>query len=520
MRMADSDPNDEIENISDLINEGKCEDALKKLKLLESQMPNNTEFLMNCVALRIDIGLGLKNSELISGAIHLGESYLDKTSCHQYKNHLYYNIANGYSSLFLLEHEKNRNIKLIIDNENLQMAKTCFRKAIEENDGLNFSFNAVLWTNYGNCLDHLGRGIEAIYAYNEALRHDSKHTMAMGNRAVAMWHFSKISGAYRTPISISAYQTLKSLLNNNDLIQFGGIKAKHSFQGIVQQIENEFNDKRILEQNIEHPAYDLKHLSEFEKTYFEFCSRYKLFLNFHIHDDLCEPALSDSIFIRLITSVNDTTTFYTLAKYINQIKEDYAVARLLLVQSQFINQAFNNINQQTTYANTLDYSQFNIYTGLLKSAFKEAYNILDKIAHFINEYYNLGMKSDIYFTSIWQDGPKNAKKIRERILKSENPSLYALYDIYLDFKSGQYKQIQDIRNASVHERLVIYDSALTDWDEKNDKNNIGYNTMLSQTINLFQLVKSAIIYMINFVELEENKKRKDERPLPMLVETY
>ena len=150
MRMADNNPNDEIKNISNLINEGKCEEALKQLRLLESQMPNNTEFLINSVALRIDVGLGLKNPELISEAVHLGVTYLGKTPYHQYENHLYYNIANGYSALFILECKKKRNIKIMIDNTNLQMAKTFFRKAIEENDGLDFSFNKDLWTNYGN----------------------------------------------------------------------------------------------------------------------------------------------------------------------------------------------------------------------------------------------------------------------------------------------------------------------------------------------------------------------------------
>jgi len=107
------------------------------------------------------------------------------------------------------------------------------------------------------------------------------------------------------------------------------------------------------------------------------------------------------------------------------------------------------------------------------------------------------------------------------LVKDDNISLYALYDIFLDFKSGYYKRIRDIRTASVHERLVIYDSVLTNWDNKEDKYNIGYDTMLSQTIKLLQLVKSSIIYLINFVQLEENKKIKDPTSLilPIDVDT-
>jgi hypothetical protein len=60
---------------------------------------------------------------------------------------------------------------------------------------------------------------------------------------------------------------------------------------------------------------------------------------------------------------------------------------------------------------------------------------------------------------------------------------------------------------------------LTDWDKKDDKNNIGYNTMLNETINLLRSTKSAIIYLINFVNIEENKKRSNGLIAPMFVDT-
>ena len=245
-------------------------------------------------------------------------------------------------------------------------------------------------------------------------------------------------------------------------------------------------------------------------------------MNFHIHEEECEASIVDPIFIRMITPTHDNQTFYNLAKHINQIKEDYIVARLLLAQSQFKREDLNRISKRTTFVNTLDYSMFNIYIGLLKSAFKEAYNILDKIYRFIKEYYKLDVGGNIYFTTIWQyKNDKNERKIRPEIINSKNVSLYALYDIFLDFKSGYYKRIQRIRNASVHERLVIYDSGLTNWDNKEDKYNIGHETMLSQTIKLLQLVKSSIIYLINFVQLEEDKKKKDSTGLiaSMYVDT-
>ena len=123
----------------------------------------------------------------------------------------------------------------------------------------------------------------------------------------------------------------------------------------------------------------------------------------------------------------------------------------MLVQSQIRRKDFDSISRRTTFINPLDYSQTNIYTGLLKSAFKEAFNILDKIAVFLNRYYNLGFNENaIYFDSIWVNDKKKNPTIREEILKTENLRLYALYDIYKDFQSGYYQTMKDIRHALTH----------------------------------------------------------------------
>ncbi len=511
----------ETHAISDLMNKGEHQKALDYFRGLETKNPKNRTIKFNKVGFLIDVGFQLNDSQIVKEGIILGQKLLRSPAFENYKSYLHYNIANGYMALYHLEYERNK-IEQIIDNKNLQNAKWYFREAIKRKAPLDFKITKQLWVNYGNCLDSLGRGVEAFYAYDETLKIDPNFPMALGNKAKAMRFFTDICGSYRAAMDIKSYQMLKSALQNKDLIKSGGIVAKKDFEHEIKQIEKLFKDKSVLSKNLKHSKYNSTHMTDFEKFYIDFCSKHKLFLNFHIHEDECEASIVDPIFISLILPVDENETFHDLAKYINQIKEDYAVARLLLVQSQFKREDFERISKRTTFVNGSDYSIFNIYIGLLKSAFKETYNTLDKISKFINEYYKLDLKGNIYFTTIWQHKVnKNEWKIRPKILDSKNISLYALYDIFLDFKSGYYKRIQDIRNASVHERLVIYDSALTNWDNKGDKYNIGYETMLTETINLLHLVKSAVIYMINFVNLEENKKKKNSTGLiaPMYVNT-
>jgi hypothetical protein len=519
-------PLDKIELIHSLIN-NDCRKALVKIEEFEKEYPYDNLFLFYKGGFLIDIGHNLKDCELIKNGIVEAEKSLSLVKGKTEKAYLHYCLANGHLGLFELEENKGADgYKIIPKSENLYKAKQHLRLSISKGEFDNSDLKGQIYVNLGNCLDTLGRGVEAIDLYDKAISVNNKFSMAIANRAMALRAFAEISDKYRVPIYIEAYQDIQSVINNSDLVTIGGGDAKGRFEHELQYIESLFQGKSLLKKKLKHPKYETSHLSNFEKFYLDFCQKEKLFLNLHIHQDHCETAIEDSIFISLITKMDDNDTFYKFAKYLNQIKEDYAVARLLLVQSQYKQVDFNRISKRTTYVNSLDYSQFNIYNGLLKSSFKEAFNVLDKIAVFINDYYPLGFnEEDIYFevirhtggNSIWQD----AGTIRKEILNSENLSLYALYDIYRDFLSGENRRVKDIRNALTHRRLVIYDSELTDWDNKLDKHNIGYNTMLRETIQLMKLVKASIMYLVNFVNVEESKKKRanDKPILDMYVDT-
>jgi hypothetical protein len=307
------------------------------------------------------------------------------------------------------------------------------------------------------------------------------------------------------------------------LILIGGIYAKYRIDTELKNIESLIG-KEALSKDFSHNSYDLSQLNAFERFYVEFCSNNKLFLNLHIHEDICEASTFDPVFIRLLLPPNDEKTFYNLAKTVNQIKEDYAIARLLLVQSQFKTAELNNISLRTTFVNTPDNSISNIYTGLIKSAFKEAYNILDKIARFINEYFYLGISPErnIYITSkeLWMDKiSKKNWKLKLEVLESNNPSLYALYDLSLDLnpQTGYYTNLRQMRNKLVHEKLIIHGSG---WSGIGDDHNISYEKMILRTIRLLKIVKCAIIYLINSVNIEETKKQRKGIVLdPITVDT-
>jgi len=514
-----------MKHISSLINQGEFREALKRIRGCEAQDPYDATLQFNKPGFLVDIGRGLGDQDLLGQAVDIEERNLEDHKFAEHESDIHYDLANGYASLYELAERKLRT-EGIPKSANLQKAKEHFRDALRLCDESRHDFRKQVFVNYGNCLDLLGRGVEALDAYDAAIAIDEHFSMAIGNKAKALRFFANISGKYREAIYLVAYQAIESIIDNQDLIATGGLGARKSFEDELQNIASLFQDKRDLAKKLVHPKYSTANLSAFEEYYLAFCAKEKLFLNFHLHDSQCESAITDPIFISLITPIEDEDTFYRLAKSINQIKEDYAVARLLLVQSQFKREDFSNISRRTTFVNSSDNARFDLYSGLLKSAFTEAYNILDKIAVFINDYYNLGLPIRfVYFTSIWQkdgkkkDGRIEGGKIRDEILKSKNISLYALYDMFQDFNSGYCDRLKTIRDASTHRTLVILDSMLTDSDKRDDEDTIDYGTMLRETTRVLKLAKSSIIYLINCVNIEENRKRGSDLIPPVFVDT-
>jgi len=489
-----------INQIVQLINQENSKDAMRILRELRRKYPDSKGVIFNEPGILIESGGISKDKAKVREGIEKGESLVETEIPEEEKANLHYNIANGYFALFNLGQHKIQSARL--NNSDLQNAKRHFRQGLKLNPRSDLKVRILV--NYGNCLDTLGRGMEALYCYDDALKINPEYSMAIGNRALAKVFLANVSGAFRVETYIKAYQEIKLVIENDDLIATGGLSANESFRRELTKIEGRFKDKSVLQQKLKEAKSKLEFASDFEREYIEFCRKYKLFLNFHTgtHDDA--DSILDSAFIRIITPVGDDTTFYSLSKKLNEIKEDFLVSKLLLVQSQFKRDDLNSISKKVAFVNTLDYANNNIYSGLLKSAFKNCFNILDKIAFFVNDYLGLNMKdSSISFHRIWE----KAKTVKEEIRTTNNISLFALYDTHLDLDSD--KRLSKWRNSMTHRKLTVYDSTLTGWDEKEDNENIGYETMLSETIKLMQLARSAIIYLMNFVEIEENKKRAE-----------
>jgi len=143
----------------------------------------------------------------------------------------------------------------------------------------------------------------------------------------------------------------------------------------------------------------------------------------------------------------------------------------------------------------------NIYIQLLKASFKSLYDTLDKIACFINDYLGIGIpETKIDFRRIWYSEMKT-KAMHKKITDTKNFSLNALFEMHRDFEEGPYKKLRDTRNALTHRFVNV-----RMFQEAEDAGNMTEQTLFKQTLELAKLTRNAIIYLLQFVYIEEKIK--------------
>lgn len=165
---------------------------------------------------------------------------------------------------------------------------------------------------------------------------------------------------------------------------------------------------------------------------------------------------------------------------------------------------------------TFDYSIYTLNTTKLKSIFKNIYSLFDKIAFFINEYFNLNIPyKEVSFKSIWKN-EKNRKTLFD-IIKYNN-SLYSLYWIYIDLFSNfelstdpKINKINKIRNSIEHRSFKIVDVSydidiLGENKDDSYEFKISYSELKAITLYLFKILRTAMLNLVYAVMIEENKK--------------
>ncbi len=415
---------------------------------------------------------------------------------------LYYDVATGYQELY--------DLRLRGDGDNIFDCEDSIKQGFKYAQKASASDPRVL-INLGNLYDAVGRPVEAIDCYEQALRRNENFGMAMGNKAIAMETLAPIT-CYSIMYRVYAHQLYQSAFTHKQsIIDVSSPESLETFQNRDKEIVRRFTESgnaKLLDKDLRHEHYDESSLSDFVKFYTDFCIRNDLYLNLHIIDKTASASIGDAIVPQLITRTrdgDDRQYVHDIIFRLNEITEAYMIARMSLVQSQYTDPDFSAISNQTTLVNLLDNSVSNIYVGYLKSAYKEAFSALDKIAVLVNHYLDLGLPEDrCYYRNVWYEHDANGETLDPPVItskvKAQGFRLFGLYLLCQELCGSKYSHI---RNALTHRYLRVYRAA------KGPKGTYMFEDLTQTTVDALYKIKCAIMYASLFIESKEGAKRGD-----------
>lgn len=463
----------------------------------------------------------LKDKSLIIQGIKLLTDSLEfLPNNHAILANVYYNLSNGYHALFNFEREQD-SFSAFLKKSSLSAMKDWLRKSIQiQRDNNNYlPFFPEVLVNLGSCFDELGRVVEALDCYEQALEINPNHAMALANKGIALSYYGMLNDDHRNTYLLEAYHNIQNGLKI-------GVPPEHKkgIQDKLNEIKNLFSSehRNYLVEKPSFPGYKIDANSELEEYLTEYCIKHKLYLNFCNFCQMCDAAVGDKLVIpRMLVNLNKTRSetshqeaeidcfAISTISYLNEVKQDFVSARFIYILSQYKGIDLKFVDKNVRLIDAMDFSVNNVKIQLTKNSFKLFYDILDKVAFFLNDYLALGMiKRDVSFHQLF-----SKESNLELLRKTENFSINAIYDIFMDISTGPYQKLKDIRNALTHRFLSVKRVSM-----KSHLDSIGESELIAETLSLAKLVRSVIIYLIIFVNTEELKKfnSRDEK-FPVIV---
>ena len=240
-------------------------------------------------------------------------------------------------------------------------------------------------TNLGNLLSHLGRSIEALEIWRRALGVDPEFWMARGNLGSGLarlgrLHYDRNQGAV---MLLSAHKELVRALGDAEKYpSFGFPEARVYFEQQRRDIEANVNLSAVAE-NFEPDGYAIGR-SKRERQYRLWCLRHDLFLNLlnelgpdtvAAHDPLVLPSF--------VTKLGEPPV---LIGYFDQLKQEFVSARWAFFEGIQDGPAHLSDNG-VLLINTLDYPSYGLSAEKIRTAYRTAYSLFDKMAFFLKSLY-------------------------------------------------------------------------------------------------------------------------------------
>lgn len=406
----------------------------------------------------------------------------------------------------------------------------------KEFESLDLVRRCQIMTNLANCLSTIGRFVEAQEYWNKALEIIPDFGVARGNRGSGATSYLRAlyNPGHQAIFALFGYAELHAATQPSATYNDASASAARShYQEKLFELGAAFTglDAKGFKSKTQRD-YSLGDTPE-ETEYRTWCLRNRLFLN--PLNDVCGHSIGarDVLSTPSITCASKNIGPPAVIGFFNQMKQEYISARWQFYLG--VNDPKPHFSDTDVFIpNTLDYASFGLPTEMVKSAFRSAYSIFDKIGYFMNQYFNLGVEDKkVSFRGIWYVPKK--KEIRNDLEDLKNWPLRGLFWLSKDFfdetqdaTDPDAKALYVIRNHLEHKFLRVHEFESGDFNVRNSQEGLGFSIAREEferlTLHLLKLCRAALIYLSLAMENEERRRKPDglvfSIPLPLMEDEW
>lgn len=383
-------------------------------------------------------------------------------------------------------------------------------------------------TNLGIQLNDVGRFIEAIEIWDRALAILPNFAMALGSRGTALKHYG-LASADRYDQEILLLFAERSFMATAAPGTLWDADYPSSIRRYFRDRAREIADRLDLEAIARDfdPERGKLGRSRSEQEYRTWCVNRRLFIN-PLNDIVDRPvAADDYLMLPPLTVSFDTNGMPPVIGLFNQMKQEFAFARLMLFEgcNEAADDRVHYADRGVRLYNTLDYPSYSVATEKLRTAFRVAYGLLDKVGYFINDYWRLGTPVHrVGFRTVWYKDGEVRLSLHDRFATYENWPLLGLFWLSKDLFEEKMQQVTNpdareifiLRNHLEHKYLHIvqgWASALASERSTGDLGiSIGSDEFAAKALRLLKLARAAMIYLALAVHREERLAQDGREP--------
>ena len=255
--------------------------------------------------------------------------------------------------------------------------------------------------------------------------------------------------------------------------------------------------------------------TEEEQQYRKWCLNERLFIN-PMNESLTENLAARDVF----HLPNHSYMFQEPARYpdyFNLLKQEYVSARYRLFVA-IHNRAPEFIMREVLLLDGGENQILGHQTEELRSAYRSAYSIFDKIGIFLNSYLKLGLKpKQVNFRHIWfQKKYNQPRQLHPIFEQSQNWALEGLFFLSKDLYDDTFQEVAEpdaaqlnlLRNQVEHRFLML--QQLSKETPRGDQWTISVRDFQHKTLRLLRLAREAMFHLSIAMCIEEQEREKDD----------